>query len=40
MKKAYKMAQLIKVLAVKPEDLSSIPGPHVVEGENCFQVVL
>ena len=29
-----KMVQLIKVLAAKPEDLSSIPGTHMVEGES------
>jgi hypothetical protein len=24
------------VLAAKPEDLSLIPGTHMVEGKNCF----
>lgn len=28
------MDQLVKVLTIKPEDLSSTPGTHVVEGEN------
>jgi hypothetical protein len=30
---APEMAQQVKVLAAKPEDLSSIPGTHMV-GEN------
>jgi hypothetical protein len=35
------MAQLLKVLAAKPDDLSSIPGTHVVEGKSRRpQVVL
>lgn len=29
-----------KALASKPEDLSLIPGSHVVEGENLHKVVL
>lgn len=29
-----KMAQWVKILAAKPDNLSSIPGTHVVEGEN------
>ena len=30
-----------RTLPAKPEKLSSIPGPHVVEGENQFvQVIL
>lgn len=28
------MAHHVKVLAAKPDDLSSIPRPHVGEGEN------
>lgn len=36
-----KMVQQEKVLAIKPDDLSSIPGPLVVEGENrTLQLVL
>jgi hypothetical protein len=36
-----KMAQQIKVLAAKPDNLSSIPGTHNVEGENrLYKVVL
>lgn len=35
------MAQLLKVLAAKPDDLSLIPGTHMVEGKNQRpQVVL
>lgn len=30
--RASEMAQLARVLAAKPEDLSSIPGTHVLEG--------
>lgn len=30
------MAQWVKRLAAKPEDLSSVPGPHTVKGENLF----
>jgi hypothetical protein len=30
------MAQQIKVLATKPEDLSSTPENHMLEGENQF----
>lgn len=29
-----KMAQAIRVLAAKPDDLSSNPSSHVTEGEN------
>jgi hypothetical protein len=28
------MAQWVKAFATKPEDLSSVPGSHLVEGEN------
>lgn len=28
------MAQWVKVLAVKPEDMSLIPWAHTMEGEN------
>ena len=28
------MIQQVKVLAVMPDDLSLIPGTHMVEGEN------
>lgn len=31
---ASEVAQWIKGLATKPEDLSSIPGSHIEEGEN------
>lgn len=31
---AGKMAQYTRALAAKSDDLSSIPGTHVVEGEN------
>lgn len=34
------MLQQVKVLASRPDDLSSIPETHVVEGENFLQVVL
>lgn len=34
------MAQLVKVLATKPEDLSLSPGPHLVKGGNCVVVVV
>lgn len=38
---AIEMAQLIKVLATKPNDPSSIPGACVVKGESqVLQVVL
>ena len=30
------MAQWVKGLATKPDDLSSIPGTHTMEGENWF----
>lgn len=33
------MAQLIKVIAVKPNDLRSISGVHMVEGENRLPVL-
>lgn len=29
------MGQWVKVLADKPDDLSSIPGPYMVERECC-----
>jgi len=32
-KKSGEKAQWVKVLATKPDDLSSIPGTHMVEGE-------
>lgn len=36
-----KMAQLDKELAAKPSDLSSVPGIHMVAGENLLsQIVL
>lgn len=36
-----KMAPWVKALAVKPTDLTSIPGTHTVEGQNqLLQVVL
>lgn len=36
-----KMAQEVKVLASKPDDLSSIPGSHTTKGENqLLKVVL
>jgi hypothetical protein len=39
--RAAEMAQRVKVLAAKLNDLSSIPGPHRIEGENqCPRVVL
>lgn len=34
-KLADEMAQLVKGLAAKPADLSSIPGIHMVEGEQA-----
>lgn len=38
---ASEMVQWRQVLATKPDDRSSIPGTHMVEGENQFlQVVL
>ena len=30
------MAQWVKAFATKPEDLSSVPGSHLVEGENYY----
>jgi len=33
------MAQWIKVLATKPDDLSSIPASHLVEGEHQFMEI-
>lgn len=33
------MAQWVKVLPVKPDGPSSIPGLHIMEGENPFQVL-
>lgn len=39
--RAGKAVQSVKVLATKPDSLSSIPRNHVVEGENQLrQVVL
>lgn len=44
---ASKIAQYVKVIAAKPDDLSSIPGIHMVEGimrkkkkKQLLQVVL
>jgi hypothetical protein len=34
------MAQQVKVLATKPEDMSSIPGTHVVERNRRFHLTL
>lgn len=35
------MTQQVKALATKPDELSSIPGTHMREGENLFlQAVL
>lgn len=34
------MAQRIKVITEKSEDLSSIPETHMVEAENTFSVSL
>lgn len=28
------VAEQVKLLATKPEDLSSVPGPHRAEGQN------
>lgn len=36
--RAGKMAQRFKVLSAKP--LNSIPGTHIMEGENQFQQVV
>lgn len=33
-KRTVEMAQQAEVIAAKPDTLSSIPGPHMVEGEN------
>lgn len=33
-KGAAEMAQLVKVTAIKPDDLSSVPWTHTVEGES------
>lgn len=30
----YEVAQQVKALAATPDDLSSVPQPHVVEGGN------
>lgn len=39
--KAGKVTQQVRALAFKSDNLSSIPGPHMVEGENqVWQVVL
>lgn len=32
--KAGKMSEWVKALAAKPADPSSIPGTHMIEGEN------
>lgn len=32
--RAWEMIQQVTVLAAKPEDLSSIPGTHVMDGQN------
>ena len=38
---ARETAQQVEILATKPNGLSSIPGLHMVEGENlCPQIVL
>lgn len=37
---ASKMPQQLKTLAVKPEDLSSIPDTHMVEGEKQLPIVI
>lgn len=37
---AGEMTEWVKALASKPEDLSLIPGSHMVEGENLHKVVL
>jgi hypothetical protein len=34
------MPQQLKTLAVKPEDLSSIPDTHMVEGEKQLPIVI
>lgn len=35
------MAQWVKALDAKPDDLSSVPGIHIIEGENqLLEVVL
>lgn len=40
-KGASERAQQIKALAAKPDNPSSIPGKHIVEGENLLpQVIL
>lgn len=37
----YEMAQQVKVLAAEPDNPSSVPGTHTVEGKNgLLQVVL
>jgi hypothetical protein len=37
---SIEMAQRAKVLATKPDDLSSIPGTYLVEGENPLPKVV
>lgn len=37
---ASRMAQCVKELARKPNDLSSIPGTHMIEENRLLQVVL
>jgi len=32
--RAHEMAELVKGLAAKPDNLSSVPGTDMVEGEN------
>ena len=34
------MAQGVKVLAAKPDDLNSVPGTHMVNGEILFYTVV
>ena len=36
MKGADKMAQQVKALAIKPDNLSPVTGTYTVEGKNCF----
>lgn len=34
-----KMAQWVKVLVAKPDNLSSVSGTHVVEGKILLQII-
>lgn len=34
------MAHLVKVFAVKLDDLSSIPGTHIIEGKNQLHKIV